>query len=380
MLSLTGLRAEAPTIDPTSDAEHFGPPEALLFWTPAQKVAGFRNMDRLVWTREIAAGAEPLPLPSELRDLGGTVIREGGREMTLDRYLEIQDVAGLLVIDDGTVVFEYYGLGNSAESRWLSFSVTKSLVSLLVGAAIREGYIESVEEPVTDYLPRLKGSAYDQASIRDILQMSSGVAWNEDYGDPNSDIARMEMSTLGLYDQLREKPAVAPPGKRFNYNTAETNLVGTLLRSAIGNNLSTYLSETIWQPYGMEANANWMLGASGGGEVGGCCISAILRDYGRIGLFALNEGRLPDGTQVLPEDWMARSTAPTEGYEGYGYLWWRHGGARYGAQGIFGQEIYIDPENRIVIALQSARATADKPDDWALQQALFRAVTQALSD
>ncbi len=210
--------------------------------------------------------------------------------------------------------------------------------------------------------------------------MSSGVQWNEDYADPDSDINRFPTNTLEVYEYLRDKPRDVAPGEVFNYNTAETNLVGTLLRSAIGNNLATYLSEKIWQPFGMEADANWMLTETGGGEFGGCCISATLRDYGRIGLFALGDGRLPDGTQVLPDNWIAESTSPSKGYAGYGYLWWLHERGVYRASGIFGQGIYINPQEKVVIALHSARAVASKDSDWALQFALYAALTEAVRD
>jgi CubicO group peptidase (beta-lactamase class C family) len=284
------------------------------------------------------------------------------------------------VIKNGTIVYERYGLGNSEDSLWISFSVAKSVVSMLVGAAIEDGYIASVEEKVTDYLPRLKGSSYEQATIRNILQMASGVQWNEDYADPESDVNSAAWGTLPLYEYLRHKPVDTEPGTKFNYNTAETNLVGTLLRSAIGNNLSTYLSGKIWRPFGMEADANWMLSEPGGGEMGGCCISATLRDYGRIGLFALEDGRLADGTQVLPVDWMHESTSPSEAYAGYGYLWWLQEDGRYEASGIFGQGISIDPGEGVVIAIHSARAVASKDEDWGLQSALYAALTEALKD
>lgn len=223
--TISGVATQA--TDPASDPENFGPPEAMLFWTPEQKVAGFRNMDKIVWTRKISASDDPLPLKDAPADLSDVQLRYNGAEMTIAAFLNSENVAGLLVIKDGAIAYEYYGLGNSQDTPWLSFSVTKSIVSMLVGAAIQDGYIESVDEPITDYLPRLKGSAYDQASIRDVLQMSSGVQWNEDYSDPKSDIAQADMSTLGIYRQLSEKPVMAQPGETFNYNTAETNLVGT---------------------------------------------------------------------------------------------------------------------------------------------------------
>ncbi len=370
------------------DTEAEPPAEALeplpaagsspLFWTGQEKVAGFRNVARMSPTRNIAAGGDVLELPTALRDLGGVVVTAGDVSMTTDEYFDQLDVAGLLVVKDGTIVYERYGLGNTEDTLWISFSVAKSVVAMLYGAAIQDGYIESTGEPVTDYLPRLKGSSYDQATIKTLLQMASGVQWNEDYADPQSDVATATWETLDLYEFLRHKEREAAPGEKFNYNTAETNLAGTLLRSAIGNNLSTYLSDKIWKPFGMEADANWQLTEPGGGEFGGCCISATLRDYARLGLFALGGGQLADGTAVLPETWMAESTTPSKGFDGYGYFWWLTDGEDYRATGIFGQGIYIDPARDVVIAIHSAREHASRPEDWELHFALYDALAEAV--
>jgi CubicO group peptidase (beta-lactamase class C family) len=369
----------APYIDPAHDSEHFGSVENLLFWTPEQQVAGYRNMEKLAPARWVRAGDSPLVLPERPMALDQLPIVHDGASMTLTEFLESQSVAGLLVIKDGAIVYERYRLGNDRDSRWISYSVTKSVTSMLVGAAIQDGYIESVDEKVTDYLPRLKGSSYDQASIRDVLHMASGVAWDETYDDPESDINQATWSTLALYDYLDDKPRNGPPGETFNYNTAESNLVGNLLRSAIGNNLSAYLEQKIWRPFGMESDASWGLTEPGGGEFGGCCISATLRDYGRIGLFALNNGRLPDGKPVLPRTWMQESTTPSKGAPYYGYLWWLLGDGAYRASGIFGQGIYIDPAANLVIAMHSARPHASRREDSALQLAMYRAVAAALN-
>jgi len=377
---ISTAQAKAPFIDPVDDPNHFGSPENTLFWTPEQQVAGYRNVEKIFPTRVIPAGGAVLELPEALRDLGGVQIATENNSMTVDEYFVQQNVAGLLVIKDGNIVFERYGLGNTRDSRWTSFSVAKSVVSMLVGAAIRDGYIRSVDEMVTDYLPRLKGSSYDQSTILSILQMSSGVQWNEDYDDPESDVSTAPYQTLALYEFLRNKPRDAEPGELFNYNTAETNLVGTLLRSAIGNNLSTYLSEKIWVPFGMGADALWMLTEPGGGEFGGCCISATLRDYARLGLFALAGGRLADGSEVLTDGWMAESTTPSKGYEGYGYLWWLVQGNSFRGIGIFGQGICVHPDENVVVALHSARSAASTDADWALQAALCAALASSLKD
>lgn len=372
------LFAEAPVMDPAKDAQHLGSPNKFLFWTPEQQVAGYRNINLVFPTRKIPAGEKVLELPEQPVSLGDIEFQVDGKTMTVDDYFLKKNVAGLLVIKDGRIVYERYGLGNTKDSLWVSFSVAKSVTSILIGAAIRDGYIESVDEKVTDYLPRLKNSAYDQSTIRNLLQMASGVEWNEDYADPKSDVNNSIWDTLGLYERLCNKPRAAPPGEVFNYNTAETNIAGDLLRAAIGNNQSTYLSEKIWKPFGMESDANWMLTSPGGGEQGGCCISATLRDYGRLGLFAMANGRLADGKQVLPENWMKESTTPSKGYAGYGYFWWLYEDKSYRATGIFGQSIYINPQKNVVIAMHSAREIASNKPDWDLQSAFFSAMANGL--
>ena len=370
----------APYIDPDEDHKHFGFPDDVLRWTPEQQVAGYRNSDRIFSTRTIKAGELVRVLPYAKRDLGDVNIRLGDETMTVDEYVSKQSVAGLLLIKDGYIVYERYERGNDENSRWTSYSVAKSVVSMLIGAAVKDGYIETVDEKVTEYLPRLDGSPYEQTSIVNLLQMASGVQWNEDYSDPESDIASAPWNTIKLYEYLSTKTRLAKPGESFNYNTAETNLAGTLLRSAIGNNLAEYLSAKIWRPFGMESDASWNLTEKNGGEFGGCCINATLRDYGRIGLFALADGQLADGTQVLPEGWMRESTSPSRGYENYGYFWWLGDAGVYKAIGIFGQGIYINPAENVVIAIHSARPAASKDTDWEWQNALYAALTEAVGD
>lgn len=380
LFNISAAYAEAPFIDPADDEKHFGSPDNTLFWTPEQQVAGYRNSKKITWTRRVESGKSVRTLPYAKVDLGDVEIQGEDASMTVDEYFTRQSVAGLLVIKDGKILYERYGLGNSEDSKWISFSVSKSVVSMLFGAAIQDGYIDSVNEKVTDYLPRLKGSSYDQSSIKNLLQMASGVQWNEDYADPESDVARATWGTTELYEYLRHKPRDDAPGEVFNYNTAETNLAGTLLRSAIGNNLSTYLSEKIWKPFGMESDAVWNLTEKGGGEFGGCCLNATLRDYGHLGLFALGDGQLADGTQVLPPGWMQESTMPSKGYSGYGYFWWLTAKDIFTAIGIFGQGIYINREENVVIALHSARGIASEDSDWALQDALYAALTDAIKN
>lgn len=191
---------DAAGTDPDDDAANFGTIDNILFWSVPEKVAGFRNMPSLTPTRSIAAGANPYPLPRKESDLSGFTFVFDDTELSIDDYIRRYNVAGLLVIKDGFVVYERYELGNTADSRWMSWSIAKSVTSLLVGAAIQDGYIKSVDEKVSDYLPRLKDSSYDDLSIRALLQMASGVAWNEDYADPQSDINTIKWDTLSVYE------------------------------------------------------------------------------------------------------------------------------------------------------------------------------------
>ena len=372
------VHAGAPYVDPAADAEHFGPPAQFLFWQDEQKVAGFRNIASIYATRPIQAGEQVLPLPVAAEPVSDVAYMVEGESFGLDDFIDHNHVVGLIALKDGAIHLERYAAGNAEDSLWVSFSVAKSVVAMLLGAAIADGYIESVDEKVSAYLPRLQNSTYDAVTIRNLLQMASGAAWNEDYADPTSDVNTMPGSLVDLYRLLGAKERVAKPGEQFNYNTAETNLVGALVRAAIGNNLATYLEHKIWIPFGMQANANWMTHGEGGGELGGCCINATLRDYARLGLFALADGVLPDGTRVLPEGWMRDSTTPSAAFPGYGYLWWLSEGGTYSAIGIFGQSIYVDPARQVVIATHSAWPAAGGDAFYEHRQAFFAALSAQL--
>jgi CubicO group peptidase (beta-lactamase class C family) len=371
--------AQQNELRPDDDLANLGTHADILIWTPAQQLAGYRNMDRIAPIRVIGAGGRPYPLPERPGDLSSVSYQVEDETFDLAGFRTHNRLVGLLVIQDGEIVFEEYDQGNTPETRWMSFSVAKSVVSLLMGAAIRDGLIESLDDPVTAYLPDLEGTSYENVTIRNALQMASGVEWNEDYTDPRSDVSTSRGTAAERIRFLGAQPRVAPPGARFNYNTGETHLVGGVLRAAVGSDLSSYVSQKIWKPFGMEADAYWQLVEPGGAEHGGCCISATLRDYGRIGLFALREGVLPDGTAVLPEGWMAESTTPSKANEGYGYLWWLSDTGAYRALGIFGQAIFIDPEEKLVIVTHGAWPRATGKDLSAHRAAFFEAVTEAVA-
>ena len=334
-----------------------------LFMTLGERRIAFAHFDALYPTVLLPASPTPSALPTELMDLSDIAFTANEAPHTLASLLQSPHLMGLVVIQDGKVRFEHYAPDHAKDTQWVTFSVTKSVTSLLIGAAIQDGYIASADDPIVKYLPRLEGSEYGQSRIRDILQMASGIAWNEDYEDPASDVAIAgALNGVALTDYLYSKPRVAAPGTRFNYNTAESNLVGEVLRAAIGMSAGPYLSQKIWQPMGMAFDANWLLSSPFGRETGGCCISATLRDYARLGLFALADGVLPDGTRVLPEGWITASTKPSQGYEGYGYKWWLYGEGRYGARGVFGQAIFIDPAANLVVAAHSNGQVASGSD------------------
>ncbi len=351
----------------------------VLFWSQVQREKGFRNIDKILPTRKINAGENTLELPLALQDLSAARYSMDGKQFSLEDHMRSQHVGGLLVLKKGKIVYEKYGLDNNEESRWIAFSVAKSITSMLIGAAIQDGYIDSVQDPVTDYLPRLKGSAYDAATIENVLQMASGVAWNEDYFDPESDVSKAAGSNaMELFRHLNTLKVSGKPGEVFNYSTGDTNLVGAILRAAIGNNESAYTEQKIWKAFGMGSDASWVIDATYGAELGGCCLNATLRDYARIGLFALNDGVLADGTRILPEGWMKASTTPSKGYPGYGYLWWLRPDGSYAAQGIFGQLIWIDPKTETIIVTHSAWEKAVGKSQTAHRWAMVDAISKAL--
>lgn len=354
-------------------------PSQILFWSPQRQLYGYKNIDKIYPTRRIKASSSPYPLVAAPKPLLELEYELGGTKYSIADYIERHRTAGLIVVKGNRVLLENYSLGNDASTRWMSFSIAKSVTSLLVGAAIQDGYILSVDEPITHYLPRLTDTAYDQTTIKDLLTMSSGVAWDENYKAPDSDVSHAGgLNGIRLFNYLGKLPNAASPGVTFNYSTGETNLVGAVLRAAIGNNAATYLEQKIWQSFGMEADATWMLDQPGGGEQGGCCLSATLRDYARIGLYAMRNGKTEAGQSQIPETWMQQSTQPSSAYPGYGYLWWLSDDGSYAARGIFGQMIVVAPEENLVIAMHNAWPEAVGDELSAHRSAMVEAIRAAL--
>lgn len=368
-----GAQQAAPTPAPTPAVE-LPRDNNVLFWTVPQRDLAFRLFDSVSPAAPIEAGPQPLQL-----GIGAPLGRNAAE---MDAYFEDQRLAGLIVLQDGAVRYERYGLGFTAEGRWTSFSVAKSFTSTLVGAAIQDGHIGSLSDPVTRYIPELSGSGYGGVTVAQLLAMSSGAAWNEDYTDPNSDVARFNMQQPeGGVDPvtayMRRLPRAHEPGTRWNYNTGETNLIGVLVERATGRSLNEYLSEKVWQTVGMEADATWILN-SGGQEISGCCLQMRLRDYARFGQFVLNDGVAANGQRIVPEGWFA--TAGTKQAEigrpgfGYGYQWWTYDDGSFAAQGIFGQGIFIDPARKLVIVGVGNWPTATDQRRGMARLAFYRSV------
>lgn len=362
-------------------------PGTTLFWTPEQQVARYPHMETVFPTRVVKAGGKVWELPKAASELKVSWTHKG-ETWDMDRYMRDNRAAGVLVIKDGQIVLERYGFGQTVDSRWTSFSVAKSFSSTLVGAAIKDGRIKSLEDPITQYLPGLKGSAYEGVSVRQLLNMTSGVKWNEDYADPKSDVANFaaEPSVNGsdpVVSYMARLPREAEPGTKWVYKTGETNLVGSLVRAATGKSMAQYLSEKVWKPVGMQADAMWQVD-TGGGEVAGCCLSATLRDYGRFALFFMEGGKV-NGQPIVPDGWVTAATTSvppaTEALKssggGYGFQWWTTGGVQYRGSGIFGQGMWINPQKKLIVITQSAWGGATDPNAGAARTAMIEAVEKA---
>jgi len=361
---------------PLASVEMIQPPERdeselqILFWSDAQRSARFREMENWFAGHEVPAATKVRPL-TKGEDLPVGLAQE------IRAAMAATGASGVMVHKNGTVRFEEYGLGFGPQQRWTSFSVAKSFTSTLLGAAVKDGFIASLDDPVTQYVPGLAGSAYEGVTVRQIATMTSGVAWNEDYTDPNSDVAQMnrfvvEYGPEAIVAQMRGLEREAEAGEKFVYKTGETNLIGLVVENAVGMSLAEYSQEKIVEPAGFEKGMFWMVDPRGG-NIGGCCLSLGLSDYTRMGVFAL-EG----GADVVPEGWFAEAGDSLVDFGdsgfGYGYQWWTYPGG-YGAQGIFGQSITIIPEEQLVLTVVGNWPTATSNE----YRALWRGVADKIA-
>lgn len=372
--------ADAPVAAPAPGPTIGEQREAVLFWSQAEREAGFRRMDARFPSDVAAHGTQVRALPP-----GAPLVLAGGEDW-LDGYMDDHHIAGLMVLQDGKVRLRRHGLGFGADDRWESFSVAKSVTSTLLGIALQQGHIASLDDRLPTYIPELAGSAYADVSVRQLLTMTSGVRWNEDYADPRSDVARMYLGACvdgqaHALSYLRALPREHAPGTHWNYNTAETDLLGLVVERATGQPLAHYLSDTIWKPYGMAADATWIRDECDGSNTGGSGLSATLADYARLGQFMLEGGRI-DREPVIAREWMEGAVqgqdATNAPERGYGYQWWTDTGGSYMAIGIFGQMVYVDPSRRLVIAQVAAWPRATSKELVATRRGLIAAVKQAI--
>jgi CubicO group peptidase (beta-lactamase class C family) len=331
-------------------------PEAgqFLTWPPTIQPWGYRIVDSLFAHRVVSRGT-PRPWPR-------------GPELALpdvDALMEANFLSGLLVIHDGRIRLERYGLGLREHDRWSTMSTIKSQTALLVGAAIRDGAIASVTQPIITWLPELHGTAYDGVTLAHVMSMASGTAWTEVYSDPESDVNRYSRSLAakipgGVLRIMAALPRQDPPGTVFRYNSGDTFLLGACVTRAVGMPLAEYLAARIWQPMGMEFDAFYTLESEGGQEIGGSRAGMALRDFGRLAQFVLDDGVI-DGRRVLPEGWIDAVATPRfsvaapqpPGITAYGYSWWL-GPGLMSAIGFAGQRIDLLRAERLAVVTLGA--------------------------
>ena len=341
--------------------------------TPDTRAQSFRSMDTAFPFHVIQRGGPVAELPRAERKLDVTY-SYSGQTHTLDDLLARSGTQGFLVVKDGKVVEERYFNGADETSKFTSWSVGKSFTSTLVGLALADGKIKSVDDPITEYLPELKGSGYDTVPIKDILEMSSGVKFTEEYGNGQSDVSIMWNATMvqesqSIGDYAKTLGRAEAPGTKFVYRSVDTAVLGMLVHRVTGERLADMLSRRIWQPLGMEHDATWLTDRSGpaGLEAAFCCINATLRDYARFGLLFLHRGKSGD-RQLVPEKWIDEATNPQSPQVrygplfrgapiGYGYQWWLPAAGDdhpYTAEGVFFQFVYVNPKYNLVIVKTSA--------------------------
>lgn len=348
-------------------------------FSEAKIVRNFSHMDAAFLTTPVPRGTGP------------TAMLEYGPDATLPpkvaNWIATRDVTALVVLKDGAIVHESYYKGTSAEDLRISWSVAKSYLSALIGVLLEEGAIASLDDPVTGYAPALAGGAYDGASIRNVLQMASGVVFDEDYLDKNSDINRMGR-VLALGGSMDEFAAglsetFAAPGETWKYVSIDTHVLSMVVRGATGRPIAELLSEKIIAPMGLEYEPYYLTDGFGTAFVLGG-LNLTTRDYARMGQMFLQNG-FYNGRQIVPQDWVAASTVPSaptaEGAIGYGYQWWIPQGAVPGefmARGIYGQYVYINQSTGVVIATNAADRNFRDEGVNTQNVAIFRAIANSI--
>lgn len=340
------------------------------FFDETVRVGSFSQLDRILPHHTLGKAAQAVPLEAGPGDFA-SLYRFDGRTFTLEDFLARQRVTGMLVLKEGRILFERYQYKRTAAHRFVSHSMAKSLVSLAVGLALEEKRIASLDDRVSMYATELAGSAYGDTSIRHLLRMSSGVRFTESY-DGKDDLAKFARvrganSTVEAVRIFSDRAFEA--GTRFKYASSETVVLAVLLRAVTGRTLSGYLTERLWQPLGAEGDATWVRSRDGLESAAGG-FNAVLRDYGRLGLMLADDGAVA-GRQIIPKEYLLEATdwhrhpeafAPGKAtpYFGYGYQFWTFPGEkrRFALLGVYGQSIFVDPGNKLVMVVTAAARNA----------------------
>jgi CubicO group peptidase (beta-lactamase class C family) len=372
----------------------YSPFGLMRLFAPGVRVENFRSMHRLMPARTVQAPEQPFRFRRAERPLD-VRYRYDGEERTLEQFLDRVTATGLLVVQDDTIVHERYLLGSDERTAFTSWSMAKSFVSTLVGMSLGEGRIRSLDEPISKYAPELETTGYAGVPIRHVLQMSSGVAFDERYGRQTSDINLFFAKVFALARRadavIGDYPREGPSGQVLHYVSLDTLALGLMLRRIHGKSLSELLEERIWKPLGMEGDARWNLDRDGpdGTELAFCCLNARLRDYAKLGRLYLRDGDW-DGTRLLPAGWAREATQPSAphlqpgaspygyGSRGYQYQWWSPPSPEreYFAAGIWGQYVYVSEPDRLVIVRTSVDAEFRAHMDETV--VVFRAIRDAL--
>lgn len=355
--------------------------ESLLFWSQEERERRFPEMYRLFPSIRIPNGNKTYELKH-----GKQIQLKFKDKTTLDDYFEKNHIAGVIVLHNNQILLEKYSEGVNESALWTSFSVAKSISSMLLGIALKDGDIDSMDDLLEKYIPELKGYDYGKVSVYQLLTMTSGIEWDEDYSDHQSDVAQMYLSPCEnsedhILSYMKKLKFANQPGTVWNYSTGETDLLGILIQKASGKTLSEYLSEKIWKPAGMEHCAYWLKDECSGLNIGGSGLSASLRDFARLGLLMLDNGNAV-GMNLFSDDYLKNATRSiykiNESGDGYGYLWWRSKNAGFRAVGIFGQLIYVNPEKNLVIAQIATWPAATSNELAKNRQKFINAVESAL--
>ncbi len=348
----------------------------------------FQHMDQLGFRLDpVIKGGRVFPLKETVGSFSAEYTWEG-RDYSLEDYFQRSSVLGFLILHDNQIVLERYFHDANQDSRFLSNSVAKSIISVMVGIALEEKRLRSVNDPVVVYLPYLVSSGYEEVTIKNLLEMTSGVKFDEVYLNPDSEIGRLGAALLQGGESFREfaasiKPKVKP-GTKFEYQSVNTEVLGLVLEQVTGKPLHQYIEEKLWKKIGAERDAFLYRGKKQPDECAFGCFNATVRDYGRFGLMALNGGRV-NGQRVVSEAWLRESTKPeapfllpsaANGNLGYAYQWWVPSGTEgaFMAMGIYGQIIYVNPKRRVVIVQTSAWKLPDEDASWAESVKLMDAV------